>query len=277
MTYINTLLDSIDYMQYAEKNDLWELLSINKKKYNLKKQSQAIFENADYGVDNDLTEPYIADINDLVRIHYLVRHLKVVTALEIGCGKSTLVIADAINKNKKEYGEFVSNHLRKNNPFELHSIETSERWAEITKKTIPNNLKNCTKIHVTDCKMDLFNSRVCTTFLKIPNVCPDFIYLDGPDQYAPLGDIGGVSTNHPDRMPMVADLNRIEPFLLPGTVILVDGRSANAQFMRNNFQQDWGYFYYRDFDIHIFVNESPTLGIYNQKELDFKWIDIKKN
>ena len=103
-----------------------------------------------------------------------------------------------------------------------------------------------------------------------PDISPDFIYLDGPDQYSPSGDVNGISTNHPDRMPMVSDINRIEPFLLPGTVILVDGRTANARFIKNNLQNQWNYKHYKDFDIHIFVNDSEALGIYNKKELTFK-------
>jgi len=125
-------------------------------------------------------------------------------------------------------------------------------------------------MNIVDCKMDTFNSRVCTTFENFPNICPDFIYLDGPDQYSPSGDVNGISTNHPDRMPMVSDINRIEPFLLPGTVILVDGRTANARFIKNNLQNQWNYKHYKDFDIHIFVNDSEALGIYNKKELTFK-------
>jgi len=51
---------------------------------------------------------------------------------------------------------------------------------------------------------------------------------------------------------MVSDINRLEPFLLPGTVILVDGRTANARFIRNNLQQNWSYKHYENYNIHIF-------------------------
>ena len=148
------------------------------------------------------------------------------TVLEIGAGKSTLVISDAIQKNKIEFGDYVKANLRKNNPFELHSVETSDYWAKEVEKTIPSNLKEICTIHISKCRMNIFNSRVCTSFDNLPNICPDFIYLDGPDQYSVEGDIDGITTSHPDRMPMVSDILRIEPFLLPGTVILVDGRTC---------------------------------------------------
>mgnify|MGYP000038155664 CR=1 FL=1 len=47
----------------------------------------------------------------------------------------------------------------------------------------------------------------------------------------------------------------MEPFLLPGTVILVDGRTVNARFMRYNFQQNWVYEYFEEYDI-LFYAES---------------------
>jgi hypothetical protein len=79
--------------------------------------------------------------------------------------------------------------------------------------------------------MGTFNDRVCTYYDFLPNVSPDFIYIDGPNQHGTLGDIGGISTRHKDRMPMSADILRMEHFLLPGTLIVVDGRTANARFL----------------------------------------------
>jgi hypothetical protein len=119
--------------------------------------------------------------------------------------------------------------------------------------------------------MDTFNDRICTYFEHVPDICPDFIYLDGPDQYSPKGDVSGFSTRHPDRMPMVADILRIEHFLLPGTIIMVDGRTANARFMKKNFQLKWDYSHDVDLDIHTFLNVEDPLGTYNKKELEFKF------
>lgn len=40
------------------------------------------------------------DFEDLARLHYVVRHRKVFSVLEFGIGFSTIVIADAIQKNE---------------------------------------------------------------------------------------------------------------------------------------------------------------------------------
>ena len=258
-----------NYKDYADQNNLWSLLELNRNDYeNI--EAKSIPNAVNHFVDPNVLESFKSEPDDLIRIHYLVRTLKVVTVLEIGAGKSTLVISDAIQKNKIEFGDYVKANLRKNNPFELHSVETSDYWAKEVEKTIPSNLKEICTIHISKCRMNIFNSRVCTSFDNLPNICPDFIYLDGPDQYSVEGDIDGITTSHPDRMPMVSDILRIEPFLLPGTVILVDGRTANARFMKNNLQQEWDYKHFFDCDIHIFINTSSALGIYNEKELNFK-------
>ena len=104
---------------------------------------------------------------------------------------------------------------------------------------------------------------------KIPNICPDLIYLDGPDQFSSSGDLRGMSTRHPDRMPMAADILSFEHFLIPGTVIIVDGRTANARFLKSNLQREWDYSHYENFDQHIFLLTEKPLGKYNKNYLDF--------
>ena len=37
--------------------------------------------------------------------------------------------------------------------------------------------------------MGEFGGRICTYYSKIPNVCQDLIYLDGPNQFSPKGNI----------------------------------------------------------------------------------------
>ena len=117
--------------------------------------------------------------------------------------------------------------------------------------------------------MTTFNGRISTEYLKHPRVNPDFIFLDGPDQFSPKGSVRGLSTNHPDRMPMAADILTLEHFLIPGTLIIVDGRTANARFLKSNFQRDWDYSYFPEFDQHFFELVEEPLGPYNKDYLDF--------
>ena len=68
---------------------------------------------------------------------------------------------------------------------------------------------------------------------------------------------------------MSADILTIENFLLPGTLIVVDGRTANAIFIKNNLQRDWEYSYSEKFDQHFFELIEKPLGPYNKKQLEY--------
>ena len=103
----------------------------------------------------------------------------------------------------------------------------------------------------------------------MPNVCPDFIYLDAPDQYIPVGDVRGISTGHPDRMPMSADILTFEHFLTPGTLLLIDGRTANARFLKANFQRSWEYVHDEASDIHTFELKEAPLGPHNRTQIEY--------
>ena len=106
-------------------------------------------------------------------------------------------------------------------------------------------------------------------YKNLPNICPDLIYLDGPDQFSPAGDVRGVNTRNPDRLPMSADILAIENFLLPGTLIVVDGRTANSRFLKANLQRNWYYHHSYKYDQHYFELLEKPLGIYNKKQIDF--------
>lgn len=101
--------------------------------------------------------------------------------------------------------------------------------------------------------MATFNDRICTLYEQLPNICPDFIYLDAPSQFSPKGEIRGISTRHKDRVPMSADILTIEHFLLPGTLIVVDGRTANARFLRQIYKENGAIFIMRILT-NIFLN-----------------------
>ena len=70
-------------------------------------------------------------------------------------------------------------------------------------------------------------------------------------------------------MPMSADILRFEFFLEPGTLILVDGRTANARFLKSYLRRGWNYKHDSIGDVHYFeLNEDP-LGKYNKLKLEF--------
>ena len=70
-------------------------------------------------------------------------------------------------------------------------------------------------------------------------------------------------------MPMACDILKYEHFLTPGTIILTDGRTANARFLKSNFQRKWIYKHdiFNDQSI-FFLNEKP-LGKFNKEQINF--------
>jgi hypothetical protein len=257
--------DLISYEDYVEHHNLHNLLDIDLNTYGAVEAKQDIADPY-YTVNPKLTTAFAPELDDLCRLHHLVTSRKVTTILEFGLGKSTIIFNDALQKNRINYSDLIKKTLRRSNAFECHSVDNYEKWINEVK--LKYTLENITYYH-TSLLMDTFNDRACTYYQCIPNVCPDFIYLDGPDQFSVVGDVRGITTNHPDRLPMAADILVLEHFLLPGTLLVVDGRTANARFLKANLQRDWVYFHDENADQHYFeLNEKP-LGIYNRRQIDF--------
>ena len=70
-------------------------------------------------------------------------------------------------------------------------------------------------------------------------------------------------------MPMSCDILKIEQFLVPGTILVVDGRAANAIFLKNNFQRKWLYEFDEPNDQHLFYLDEYSLGKYNSLQFEF--------
>lgn len=208
-------------------------------------------------------------IEDLARLHYLVRERRVTTVLEFGCGWSTFVMAHALRMNATDYGAEVCDSLRRNTPFELHSVDDIPQFIEIARKRLSSANLDSVKFHYSAVQMTTFNGRICTEYLELPDIAPDLIYLDAPSQGSVRGSVNGITTRHPDRLPMSCDILRIEHFLLPGTLILVDGRTANARFLRSNLQRRWRYLHDSTGDIHYFELAELPLGKYNRAQIEF--------
>ena len=259
---------NFDYLKYIKENSLDSLLGISDIPINPEKK---IYKPINFSVDPNNKIPFPPELDDLSRLHYIARNRKVLTILEFGVGKSSNIFANALLMNKKKYGVYVNENLRKDNLFEVHSIDNSQLWIDECKNNIELKYFNerISNIYLSELETKEFQGRICTLYKKMPNISPDLIYLDGPDQFSANGDIRGISTRNKDRFPMSADILAIEHFLHPGTLIIVDGRTANARFLKSNFQRKWGYYYSSEWDQHFFELSEEPLGKYNKSTIDF--------
>ena len=219
------------------------------------------------------SKPYKPDLYDLYRLYEFVRLNKRTTILEFGSGWSSLVFAIALKELKNKFGNKIKG-LRRNNPFELFILENERKFLNISKKRISNffNKKfNSPLIHYnfSDVEMTTYNKMIVTNYKKLPLCNPDFIYLHGPDQFNVKKKIQGITTAHKDMMPMVSDILNFEYFFTPGTIIIIDGRGANAKFLKDNFKRNWIYKNDTKYDQHIFYLNDPILGKYNKLQLKF--------
>lgn len=217
----------------------------------------------------DEKPPFQPDWEDLCRLHAVIIERRVTTVLEFGVGYSSLIFAHAVAANRQAHGGYVAANLRRNDAFTVHSLDDIPHYLEMARARLPAGLAEIGHFHCAPVRMGEFAGRICTFYDRLPNICPDFIYLDGPSQTTTLGEVAGITTNHPDRLPMAADILRIEHFLLPGTLIMVDGRTANARFLRTNLQRGWEYAFFPAEDVHTFELVEPPLGRYNERQIRY--------
>lgn len=215
---------------------------------------------------------------ELCRLHWLCLTRKVVNTLEFGSGFSTAVLADAMRILNEHFGNWAEENIRTEIPFHIYTVEEESRFLEMTKKRLGDSLNPYLTISRSSVELVLHDNRISTVFSTLPNISPDFIYLDGPSQHATTADINGISINNKVRMPMSADILRFEFFLEPGTLILVDGRTSNARFLKSYLRRNWEYCHDVAGDVHYFELRESPLGPFNELKLNFcldnKWLDM---
>tara|TARA_B100000989_G_scaffold293945_1_gene272127 strand:+ start:955 stop:1770 length:816 start_codon:yes stop_codon:yes gene_type:complete len=220
-------------------------------------------------------KPYIPDLTDLYYLYQYVVINKRTTIFEFGSGWSTLIFSLALKELKNKFSNEVKS-LRRNNKFELFVLENEKKYLNISKNRINKfnkffNIKDPIKINylISEVEMTTFQNKICTQYKTLPLCNPDFIYLDGPDQFNVKKNINGISTRHKDMMPMVCDILKLEYFYTPGTIVICDGRAANAKFLRDHFKRNWKYINDKKNDQHIFYLIDPVLGKHNKLQLEF--------
>jgi len=201
-------------------------------------------------------EPALApQLADLKRLYFFITLHRSTTVLEFGCGYSTLVIKEAL-KDNREWFESLSERpeVRNSLMWEWVGVETNMEWA------------NQFGAEHMRCEITTFNGRACHRYHNLPGICPDFIYLDGPDpQQIPGWEL---------LTPMSADILYMEPILMPGTVILIDGRTNNARFIAKNLQRKWKITWDAEKDYTLMVLTEPPLGKVIANGADIKrWLN----
>ena len=159
----------------------------------------------------------------------------------------------------EEYLKFVTDMWQPNKRVVMHSYEN-----------LPKHLKSVVTFCKSEAYLTTFNGRICGKLKNVPNVCPDFVYSDGPSFLSIMGTIDGICMNHMDRTIITSDLLQMESLYLPRTLIVFDGQTNNARFHKLNFQRKWEYIHYKNEDISTFELIEEPLGPYNRNQLEFQ-------
>ena len=208
------------------------------------------------------------DYRDLARLHLAIRSRRVLTILEFGSGFSTISMADALLKNNQDWSALSNKpRIRNSTLFQLHTVESSKMWLERTACMIPEHLRAIVTLHYSAAETGLFQDRACHYYANLPDIVPDFIYLDGPDPATVTGDIGGLTWRNRDRVVTSGDILRMEPQLLPGTMIVIDGRTANARFLAANLDRNWRVERNTEGEVTVFELQEMPLGPINRETL----------
>lgn len=216
--------------------------------------------------------PFTPELEDLCFLYRQIRQRKSLTVLEFGVGYSTVVMAAAMKKNKEEYGrEFTESDIRCLNPFSVFSLDADEHWIKTAQERIPEDLREFVHINHSEVFIGTFQDRICHYYRSLPDIIPDFIYLDAPGPSQIQGEINGLSFHGcVERTLNGADILLMEPNLTPGTMIVVDGRMNNVRFLMHNLQRDWSILVDEQGDRAVLELKEPPLGIHNRRKLIFQ-------
>lgn len=241
--------------------------------FNNYRQNTENFSSIYASVNADNLPSFPPDFADLARLHYLIRTNFSFTVLEFGVGFSTLVIADALRQNYFQFKAIekkVTAKIRNKNLFKLFSVDSSEKWINRTQSYLPDDFKEYVNFSYSPVDITLIGTEVCSLYSKLPDIVPDFIYLDAPNPKDVQGNINGLSFNCDERTIISADILLYESSLIPGAVVLIDGRTNNAHFLRRNLKRSWQNRSYREGDVSLFKLKDQTLGEINRFELNLK-------
>lgn len=246
---------------YIKKNELDTVIDFNENINYEKKPTDTI--------SGKLEIPFPPEKQDLVRLHQLIRTRKPFTVLEFGVGYSTLIIADALHKNRQEWEKLKNKPIIRNRfAFQLFSVDASKKWIKETQKRLSAHLKDYVTFQYSGVIIGDYQGQLCHYYDALPDIVPEFIYVDAPDTKQVKGTRNGLSFQCDERTVMSADLLLMESTFLPGTFILIDGRTNNARFLARNFKRNYTMVWDKGNDVTTFELVEEELGKYNVKGSD---------
>jgi hypothetical protein len=209
------------------------------------------------------------DFDDLYRLYRLVRDFAVISAIEYGAGWSTVALSKGIWENKKSFGPEYSMQ-RNAHPFQLHSIDASKFFLNRAFQRVPIQYQSVIKSKWATPKLITDLNQCVVLWFPPQRVDYDLIYIDGPDPEQVVREESDFPISTVYDLPIMGDLALFESYILPKTLILFDGRTANYRHLKRKLIRNWNYYSNVSEDYGIMLLDEEPLGEINKKHLDFR-------
>lgn len=192
------------------------------------------------------------NVLDLRFLHQTVRRMRPRAIVELGCGNSTIALAHALAENYREDAARLGPSARRGC---VYAVDGNPQWIANTEGKLPPELHGFVELRYSEAEAQLWGSELCHVFRKLPNVCPELIFVDGPHAADVSSDVHGL-TFTPEtqfgRPAIAADPLLYESTLRKGALILVDGRKANTLFLRRMLKRKYRFQWHRSPGLHGF-------------------------
>lgn len=228
---------------------------------------------------------YLPNLLDLFRLHSIIIKNKRIKVLEFGSGISTAIIADALWINKKKYEKKIikinnnltkkdhinesppylkNNYFKYSNPFKVISFDDNKFYLNMTKKILKKlKIKNYS-LKYSKGIITKFQNHYTFEYTYNEIINADLIYVDGPGVKNILKKKYSTEIN-----PISSDILKIEYFLYPGTIIVIDGMPQNVLFLKSNLKRNWKISENKKLNQTIFYLKEKPLGVINKNQLKF--------
>lgn len=216
------------------------------------------------------TEVYRPELEDLFRLYAFVIDNCVTSILEFGSGWSTLALSLGLKHNKHEYSGAYPNFNRNPHPFSICSVDNSKAFMDRAISRLDLESQSLVTPHLAVPKMSRVGLHSVTTWDPIPRFDFDLIYLDAPEPEQIVGGSEFIQMRGIHDLPIAGDLIVNEPYILPQTSVIIDGRTSNARYLESNLYRNWDSLtnFEEDFTL-LHLSESP-LGKINARHIDFR-------
>lgn len=216
------------------------------------------------------TVVYPPELDDLYRLYAFVVDNCVTSILEFGAGWSTLALAMGLKHNKSQYSPEYPNYTRNPHPFSICSVDNSDTFMNRAVSRLDQDSRSLVTPHIASPKMSRVGVHSVTTWDPIPRFDYDFIYLDAPEPEQVVSGKEHIQMRDVHDLPIAGDLIVNEPYLLPQTSVIVDGRTSNARYLTSNLYRNWTVSTDFTGDFTLLHLSESALGKINNSHLTFR-------